>query len=144
MDTQTGLTLFNAIATAGKNLYEIAQGTSKMEEKQQLMAVYEILMNLKRDAGDLEDTVPELKEKLRFKSGAFEFKNPFWFDHRFPDRALCPKCFSHEVVAPVSEPFGEAGGFWRKCLSCDTVIEEKKGQRVYNTADYGGGGGRWS
>jgi hypothetical protein len=40
----------------------------------------------------------------------------------------------------VSEPFGEAGGVWRKCLSCDTVIEEKKGQRVYNTANYGGGG----
>jgi hypothetical protein len=139
VDTQTGLTLFNAIATAGKTIYEIAQSTSKLEEKQQLMAVYDTLMNLKRDAGDMEDTIRDLKENLRFKRDDFEFKNPFWFDKRFPDRALCPKCFSKQMVAPVAAPYESDDGVWRKCLSCDTVIEEKRGQRIYNTTDRGGG-----
>jgi hypothetical protein len=105
VDTQTKLTLFNAIATAGKTIYDIAQGTSKLETKQQLMGVYDTLMNLKRDAGDLEDTNRDLKEKLRFKSGDFEFKNPFWFDKNLPDTPLCAKCFSKQIVAPVSVPF---------------------------------------
>jgi hypothetical protein len=105
VDTQTKLTLFNAIATAGKTIYDIAQGTSKLETKQQLMGVYDTLMNLKRDAGDLEDTNRDLKEKLRFKSGDFEFKNPFGFDKNLPDTPLCAKCFSKQIVAPVSVPF---------------------------------------
>jgi hypothetical protein len=81
-----------------------AQSTSKLEEKQQLMAVYDTLMNLKRDAGDMEDTIRDLKEKLRFKRDDFELKNPFWFDKRFPDRALCPKCFSKRWLPQSQRP----------------------------------------
>lgn len=140
MDGPTTLTLFNAIATAGKTIYDIAQGTSKLEEKQQLMAVYDTLMNLKRDAAQLEDETRELKEKLRFKSDDFEFKNPFWFDRKHPDRPLCPKCFSKQIVAPVAVPYRNDVAVWRRCLSCDTAIEERRSQRNY--ADpYGGSGG---
>lgn len=123
IDPQTRLTLFNAIATAGKTIYDVAQGTSKLEQKQQLMEVYDTLMSLKRDAGDLEDENRELKGKLRFSSNDFEFKNPLWFDKQHPDRALCPKCFSKQIVAPMAEPYDNGIARFRRCLSCDTAIE---------------------
>ena len=129
MDPQAGLTLFNAIATAGKTIYDIAQGTAKLETKQQLMEVYDSLMNLKREAAELEDQNRDLKNKLRFKSDEFEFKNPFWFEKNFPDRALCPKCFSKQIVAPVSAPYDNDVAIWRRCLSCETSIEETRSKR---------------
>ena len=137
MDAQAGLTLFNAIATAGKTIYDIAQGTAKLETKQQLMEVYDALMNLKRDAAELEDENHDLKEKLRFKSAEFEFKNPFWFDKNFPDRALCPKCFSKQIVAPVSAPYQSDNAVWRQCLSCETRIEETRGKRGHAETNSG-------
>jgi|SRR5580658_1300608 hypothetical protein len=123
IDPQTKLTLFNAIASAGKTIYDIAQGTSKLEQKQQLMEVYDTLMSLKRGAGDLEDENRELKAKLRFNSDEFEFKNPLWFDRTHPERALCPKCFSKQIIAPVAEPCDNGVAVFRRCLSCDTAIE---------------------
>jgi|SRR5450755_791390 hypothetical protein len=128
IDPQTTFTLFNAIATAGRTIYDIAQGTAKLEEKQQLMGVYDTLMNLKRSASDLEDENRDLKVKLRFKSDDFEFKNPFWFDKIHSDRALCPKCFSKQIITPVSATHREEGGaVFRRCLSCETCIWEKTG-----------------
>ena len=137
MDPQTGLTLFNAIAAAGKTIYGIAQGTSKLEEKQELMEVYDTLMNLKRDAAELEDRNRDLNQKLRFKSDDFVFKNPFWFDKSHPDRALCPKCFSKQVVAPVAAPYDNGIGVFRRCLSCDTVIEESRSAKQRTPDFYG-------
>jgi len=121
-----GLTLFNAIATAGKTIYDIAQGTSKLEEKQQLMEVYDTLMNLKREAAELEDENHDLKSKLRFKSEEFEFKNPFWFEKKHPDRPLCPECFSKQIIAPVTEPYRGDFAIFRECLSCETSIQERR------------------
>jgi hypothetical protein len=123
VDAQAGLTLFNAIATAGRTLYDIAQGTAKLDIKQQLMEVYDTLMNLKRQAADLEDQNRDLKEKLRFKSDEFEFKNPFWFDKKQTDRPLCAKCFSNEKVGPMGEPYRGAGGTFRQCLACDNCVQ---------------------
>jgi hypothetical protein len=140
MDSQTNLTLFNAIAAAGKTIYEIAQGTSKLEEKQRLMEVYDTLMDLKREAGGLEDANRDLKEKLRFKADDFEFRNPFWFDKRYPDRPLCPKCFTKQLVAPVAAPYDNGNGVWRRCLSCDTAFEESRDKR-YKPGMYGRDGG---
>ncbi|HXX02292.1 MAG TPA: hypothetical protein VEJ00_13845, partial [Candidatus Acidoferrales bacterium] len=120
LDPQTTFSLFNAIATAGRTIYDIAQGTTKLEEKQQLMAVYDQLMNLKRSAADLEDENYGLKQKLRFKGDEFEFKNPFWFEKKHPDRALCPKCWSKQIAAPVGQPYDNDFGIFRRCLTCDT------------------------
>ena len=39
------------------------------------MEVYDQLMSLKRNTADLEDQNRELKEKLRFRSEDFDFKN---------------------------------------------------------------------
>ena len=127
MDVQ-GLALFNAIATAGRTIYDIAQGTSKLEEKQQLMEVYDTLVNLKRQASHLEDENHDLKAQLRFTSDDFEFKNPFWFEKKHPDRALCPKCFSKHIIAPVSAAYHSDNRVWRRCLSCDTPVRESQGR----------------
>jgi len=129
INPQSSLPLFNAIASAGKTIYEIAQGTAKLEEKQRLLDVYNSLMELKREASELEDQNHDLKQKLRFKSNEFEFKNPFWYEKINPDRALCPKCFSKEIVAPVGEYQQGSSGAWRNCLACDTRIEETPTRR---------------
>lgn len=140
MDTQTSLTLFNAIATAGKTLYDIAQSTSKLETKQQLMGVYDALMNLKRQAADLEDENHELKAKLRFKGDEFEFKNPFWYGKGIPTDPLCAKCFYKEIIAPMGELYA-ATGVWRACLVCENRVEIERGQR--HDTSYGPPG-EWS
>jgi hypothetical protein len=123
MEHQAGLTLFNAIATAGRTLYDIAQATSKLDEKQQLMEVYDTLMNLKREASELEDQNHDLKEKLRFKGEDFEFKNPFHYDKTHPDRPLCAKCFANDKIGPMSEPQTAADGTFRRCLVCDNRVQ---------------------
>jgi hypothetical protein len=126
IDPRAGLTLFNAIATAGRTIRDLAQGVSNSDTKRQMMEVYDTLMNLKSAAADLEDQNRELKEKLRFRSEDFEFKNPFWFEKSHPDRALCPKCFVDELVAPVSEPIGSTSGTYRRCFHCGEAIWEKR------------------
>lgn len=121
MDAQNGFALFNAIAGAGRTIYELAQGASKFEEKQRLMEVYDSLMELKARVADLEDENRHLRERLTFKSEDFEFKNPLWYEKAHPDRALCPKCLSQGRVAPVGEEYDNRVGRFRNCLSCDTA-----------------------
>lgn len=141
IDPQAKLTLFNAIAAAGKTIYEIAQGTSRLEEKQQLMEVFDTLMSLKRDAGEFEDEIRGLKSKLRFTSDDFEFKNPLWFDKEHPYRALCPKCFSKQIIAPMAEPYDNGIAQFRRCLSCETAIEVGKSNKPAQGSGSCGQGG---
>jgi hypothetical protein len=117
----TTLTLFNAIAAAGKTVFDIAQGASNSDAKRQLMEVYDTLMNLKREAADLEDDNRNLKEKLRFKSQDFEFKNPFWYEKIRPDQPLCAKCFASGTIGPMRTIRSEFGTSCT-CLVCDTTI----------------------
>ena len=140
MEPQAGLTLFNAIATAGKTIYDIAQGTSKLGEKQQLMEVYDTLMNLKREAAELEDQNRDLKERLRFKGEDFEFKNPFYFEKAHLDRPLCAKCLANDKVGPMSEPNAAVGGTFRKCLVCDNTVKIGPAPS-HNSGSYFGSGG---
>ena len=139
---QAGLTLFNAIATAGKTIYEIAQGTAKLETKQELMDVYDTLMSLKRSAAELEDQNRDLTQKLRFKQGDFEFKTPFYYEKAHPDRALCAKCFVNEKIGPMCEPYEATTGIWRRCLVCENRVEIERRPRH----NYGPSGpvGPWS
>lgn len=44
------------------------------------------MRELKQSASNLEDENRELREKLRFKSDAYEFRNPFWSDKANADR----------------------------------------------------------
>jgi hypothetical protein len=141
VEPQTGLALFNAIATAGKTIYEIAQGASKVEEKQRLMGVYDMLMNLKRDAADLEDQIRDLSIKLRFKSDDFEFKNPFWYEKSHPDRPLCAKCFAGETIGPMGEEerIGSSGArYTRMCLACRIPMHYGPKNPIRATPDFDG------
>lgn len=104
------------------------------------MEVYDQLMSLKRNTADLEDQNRELKEKLRFRSEDFDFKNPFWYEKRYPDRPLCPKCRSKQVAAPVGAPYDNGSGVFRRCLTCDTPLEEGPSRRS-GTGSYQDDGG---
>lgn len=145
MDPLAGLSVFNAIATAGKTVYDIAQGTSKLEAKQQLMEVYDALMNLKSRVTDLDDENHDLKERLRFKGDDFEFKNPFWYEKKYPDRPLCAKCFAKETVGPMSEQYqGANNGYWRRCLVCGNGVEIERALRHHSAFVAGPSGpGGW-
>ena len=140
IDPVTGWTVVKNIADATKKLYEVAKGLKDYETKQKLDEVLDELRDLKQQASDLEDENRELRESLRFKSDDFEFKNPFYFEKKHPDRALCPKCFSKHIIAPVAAPYDNGHGVWRECLSCETTIEEIRSGR-HDSAAYGMNGG---
>jgi hypothetical protein len=133
MDTQA-IALFSAIASAGKTVFDIAQSTTKAEEKDRLMDVYDTLMDLKRAAADLEDENRELKLKLRFKSDDFAFRSPFYYEKNdAANQPFCPKCFSNEKTSPMGPTFRyNDGPLVRSCLVCNQVFSV--GQRT--TTDY--------
>jgi hypothetical protein len=56
------------------------------------------LHELKQSASALEDENRELREKLRFKGEAYEFRSPLWDDKAHPDRPLCPKCHAKQII----------------------------------------------
>jgi hypothetical protein len=86
------------------------------------LASVDKLRELKQSASELEDENRELREKLRFKSDEYGFRNPFYFHKAFPEQPLCPKCFASKVAAPMSDKF-QAGGLHRRCLVCGSVFE---------------------
>ena len=129
-DPIAALTLFNAIATAGKTLFDVAEGASDSDAKRQLMEVYDTLMGLKRQAAELEDENRALRQKLRFKSDEFEFKSPFWYEKAFPDQALCPRCFANERIGQMADQFESLGyGNIRVCLVCHNRIQIQTGSK---------------
>jgi hypothetical protein len=73
-----------------------------------------------------EDENHSLKGKLRFKGDDFEFKTPFYYEKKYPDRPLCVKRFANERIAPMSEPY-EAIGMCRRCLVCSSAVEIEGG-----------------
>lgn len=128
IDPITGLTLAQSAAELTRKLYEVAKGLKDREAKQQLDELLDRLRELKQQASDLEDENRELREKLRFNSDEFDFRNPFYYEKKHPDRPLYPKCFANQIPAPMSEPY-DASGVYRKCLACGTAIEEMRGAR---------------
>jgi hypothetical protein len=127
MEPVTTVTTFWTIAkTAGeisRKLYEFGKSLKDREAKQQVDEILDKLRELKQSAADLEDENRELREKLRFKSDAYEFRTPFWYDKAHPDRPLCAKCFAQNVVAPMREPGHDTTGNYRRCLVCQEVVE---------------------
>jgi hypothetical protein len=101
-----------------ENLKEIADLVKKLGN----IELYRKIVELEGEVIELTRENPDLKERLRFKSDDFEFRNPFWYDRARPDRPLCAKCFANQKVAPMSEPY-KAAGVWRKCLVCGNEIQ---------------------
>ena len=94
------------------------------EAKQQVDEILGKVRELKQSASELEDENRELREKLRFKSGDYEFCTPFWY-HKVtnPDQALCPRCFAGNIAAPMGEPGQGCSNDSRRCLVCGYPVE---------------------
>jgi hypothetical protein len=75
------------------------------EARRQVEEILDRVRDLKQSASELEDENRGLRDKLRFKSDEFEFKNPFWFELKHSERPLCPKCFAAEKICPMSAPY---------------------------------------
>ncbi len=141
IDSQSGFALFNAVAAAGKTIYDLAQGASKVEEKQRLMEVYDQLMTLKHTAAEMEDENRILKEKLRFKSDDFSFESPFHYEKKdnLRKQPLCPKCFSKQIIGYMAAPYDNGHAVYRRCLVCDAATQV--GPTRHGSSWDGGSGG---
>jgi hypothetical protein len=114
------LSIAKAAGDVSKKLYQLSKTLKDRDLKAQIHEVVDELHELKQAASELEDQNRELREKLRFKSDEYEFLNPFWYDRNYPDRPLCPKCFSKQIAGPMSSAkhTGVAGKYIRHCLVC--------------------------
>ena len=119
----TAWTIAKTAGEIGKKLYELAKSLKDREAKQRVDEILDQLRELKQSASLLEDENRDLREKLRFKSDEFEFRNPYWYSKDHPSRALCPKCFARGVIGPMGEPGQGCSMDWRQCLVCQNGIE---------------------
>jgi hypothetical protein len=125
------ITVISIAKTAGeisKKLYEFGKSLKDRDAKQHVEEILDKLRELKQSASELEDENRELREKLRFKSDAYEFRTPFYYEKAQPDRALCPKCFAKNIAAPMGEPGQDCNPNHRCCLVCENYIEVAKAQ----------------
>ena len=102
----TVTTAWTIAKTAGEitqKLYALGKSLKDRDEKHRIDEILDQLRDLKQSASELEDQNRELRDKLRFKSDAYEFRCPFWYDKANPDRPLCPKCFAQQIAAPMDE-----------------------------------------
>ena len=137
----TAWTIAKTVGEISKKLYEFGKSLKDRDARHELDQILDHVRGLKQSASELEDENRELREKLRFNSDEFEFKNPLWLDKKHPDRALCPKCFSKQIIAPVAEPYDNGVAQYRQCLSCGTAIEVGQTRhRAQQSGFYPGGG----
>ncbi len=125
----TAWTIAKAAGEISKKLYELGKSIKDREAKQQVDELLDKLRELKQSASELEDENRELRENLRFKSDAYEFRSPFWYEKAHPDQPLCPKCFASNVVAPMGAPGQGVNDAYRLCLVCNHTIEVNYGMR---------------
>lgn len=141
VSTITGaLSFAKAAAEVSKKLYDLGKDIKDRDMKQRLDEILDQVRDLKRSASELEDENRTLREKLRFKSDDFEFRNPFWYEKTKPEQPLCAKCFAKNLAAPMSELRGESSINYRKCLVCANV-EVLGGYSQDEPPDYGSTGG---
>jgi hypothetical protein len=117
----TAWTIAKTAGEVSKKLYEFGKSLKDREEKQRVEEILDQLRELKQSASELEDQNRELREKLRFKSDAYEFRSPFWYEKTNPEQPLCPKCFAVKIAAPMGEPRGLPNTH-RWCLVCNSQI----------------------
>jgi hypothetical protein len=118
----TAWTIAKTAGEISKKLYEFGKSLKDRDEKHRIDEILDQLRDLKQSASELEDQNRELREKLRFKIDAYEFRRPFWYDRGSPDQPLCPKCFAHQIAAPMDEEKRNYGVSSRWCLVCNNQI----------------------
>jgi len=107
----------------GKKLYELGKSVKEYEIKHQLEQIGDKVRELKQSASELEDENRALREKLRFKSDAYEFRHPFWYEKTHPEQPLCPKCFASNIAAPMGEQGQNCSIHYRHCLVCSHSVQ---------------------
>ena len=118
----TAWTIAKTLGDIGKKLYEFGKSQKDREAKQKIDEILDEVRELKQGASELEDENRSLREQLRFKSDAFEFRTPFWYEKAHPERPLCPTCFAQEISAPMGEPGQDCSPDYRRCLVCKNYI----------------------
>jgi hypothetical protein len=104
-------------------LYEFGKSLKDRELKHQIDEILDNVRELKQSASELEDENRELRERLRFKSDAYEFRTPFWYHKAHSKQALCAKCFAKDIAAPMSEQGLGCAPEYRRCLVCAEVVK---------------------
>jgi hypothetical protein len=120
---KTAWTIAKTAGEITKKLFEFGKSLKDREMKHQVEEILDKLRELKQSASELEDENRELREKLRFKSDAYEFRSPFWYEKAHPDRPLCPTCFANNIPAPMGEVGQGIGHNHRVCLVCRQGVE---------------------
>jgi hypothetical protein len=115
------LSLTKSAADLSKKLYEFGKTLKDRDERRQVDDMLDALTDLKRSASVLEDQNRELREKLRFKTDEYEFRNPFWYHKDRRSQPLCPKCFASSIAAPMAE--ATPGDDYRLCLVCNHSVD---------------------
>lgn len=111
-------------AEISKKLDELWRAAKDRETKQQIEALLDKMHGLKQSASALEDENRELRERLRFRSDYYEFRNPFYYSKDHQDPPLCPRCFAEHIPAPMTERYRDDDGTYRQCLVCKKVVQE--------------------
>jgi hypothetical protein len=119
----TAWTIAKTAGEISKKLYEFGKNLKDREAKQQVDEIVDKLRDLKQSASELEDQNRELREKLRFKSDDYIFKNPFRYHKDRPDEPLCVKCFADKIEGPMGEPGQGCREDYRRCLVCNNHVE---------------------
>src|SRR5258708_19933097 len=114
--------LVKAAGDIGKSLSALRKNLKDHDIKQQIEEILDRLHELKQSAAGLEDENRELREKLRFKGDVYEFRSPFWYEKLNPQQALCPKCFAHNIAAPMDLPGRGCDPAFRSSLACQTSL----------------------
>ncbi len=137
------LGLAKAAGEVTNKLNEIYKNLQDRGAKQQVAELLDQMQELKRSAYALEDENRDLREKLRFKSDAYEFHTPFWFEKGKPEQPFCAKCFAKNLAAPMSELRQDSDYSYRRCLICTNVevVEHRPQQR--HQAGVSGGPNSW-
>ena len=112
-----------------KKLFEFEKSVEDLGSKRQIDEMLDTLRDLKQSASELEDENRELREKLRFKTDEYDFKNPFWYDKAHSDRALCAKCYANNKIGPMGEKGQGCDDDYRCCLVCDNHVEVSHEER---------------
>lgn len=123
IDPVTGWAIAKTAGELTKKLYEFGKGLKDREQKHQLDEILAGLRDLKQSASLLEDENRDLREKLRFKSDDFEWKDYYYVEKTRPDRPLCPKCFAKEIVAHLGGVVRTSGTPYCMCTVCNATTD---------------------
>jgi hypothetical protein len=106
-----------------EEVVRLGKSLKDREAKQQVDEIADKVRELKQSASELEDENRELRGMLRFKSDAYEFRSPFWYDKAQPSQPLCAKCFAGNVAPPMGAQGQDCNPDYRRCLAIVSALK---------------------